>query len=122
MDFMNERDLIALLHVRDYAHEIHGFIQGENRVSLDTDVLLRRALCGAFVYVGNAAQSVSDELRAANSQISWSELIALRNHIVHEYDTINLDWLWDTATEAIPPLIVELEKLIPLENIESNDK
>jgi len=37
----------------------------------------------------------------------------MRNRLIHAYFDINLNILWETVTLAIPPMIVELEKLIP---------
>jgi uncharacterized protein with HEPN domain len=37
----------------------------------------------------------------------------MRNRLVHEYDEIDLDVVWDTIGKSLPILIVELEKLVP---------
>ncbi|MFC1713685.1 HepT-like ribonuclease domain-containing protein [Candidatus Poribacteria bacterium] len=35
----------------------------------------------------------------------------MRNHLIHAYDEIDVDILWDTIINDIPQLIAELEKL-----------
>lgn len=37
----------------------------------------------------------------------------MRNRLVHEYDEIDLDVIWDTAVNSLPNLILELEKIVP---------
>nr|WP_242042036.1 HepT-like ribonuclease domain-containing protein [Alkalinema sp. FACHB-956] len=37
----------------------------------------------------------------------------MRNRLVHEYDEIDLDVIWDTAVNSLPNLILELEKVVP---------
>jgi len=39
----------------------------------------------------------------------------MRNRLVHAYFDINLDILWKTVIEDIPPLIAELEKIVRAE-------
>jgi uncharacterized protein with HEPN domain len=36
----------------------------------------------------------------------------MRNRLIHAYYDINLDILWKTVTEDLPPLIAELEKIV----------
>jgi uncharacterized protein with HEPN domain len=40
----------------------------------------------------------------------------MRNRLIHAYFDINLDILWQTINEDLPPLIDELEKIIPPDN------
>ncbi len=42
-------------------------------------------------------------------------MIGMRNILIHGYMNIDLDQVWKTITEDIPPLIAELEKIIPPE-------
>lgn len=36
----------------------------------------------------------------------------MRNHLVHAYTDIDLDVLWKTAQEVLPPLIAHLEPIL----------
>jgi uncharacterized protein with HEPN domain len=37
----------------------------------------------------------------------------MRNRLVHGYDAVDLDVLWDTVKEDLPELIKELERILP---------
>ena len=43
-------------------------------------------------------------LKKEYSKILWKQIIGMRNRIVHGYDTINLEIVWNTAIESIPEL------------------
>jgi uncharacterized protein with HEPN domain len=36
----------------------------------------------------------------------------MRNRLIHGYDSVDLDILWDTIEIDLPPLIVELETIL----------
>ena len=42
-------------------------------------------------------------------------LLAFRNILIHAYDHVDLDEVWNTATLAIPDLILKIEPLVPSE-------
>jgi len=37
----------------------------------------------------------------------------MRNRLVHDYDHIDLDVVWDVATKRMPPLLEALERIAP---------
>ncbi|MCL5420206.1 MAG: DUF86 domain-containing protein [Candidatus Parvarchaeota archaeon] len=49
----------------------------------------------------------------ANSKINWSDLIALRNIIAHQYFRIDYEVIYKIVVETLPSLIPEIKKLLP---------
>jgi uncharacterized protein with HEPN domain len=41
----------------------------------------------------------------------------MRNRLVHGYDAVDLDVLWDTIIDDLPPMITELEKILPTKKV-----
>ena len=39
----------------------------------------------------------------------WRDIIGMRNWLVHAYFDIDVDTVWDTVTDDLPPLISTLE-------------
>jgi uncharacterized protein with HEPN domain len=52
--------------------------------------------------VGEAARSMSQALRDAHPEIPWTDVIAMRNLLVHEYFGIDLDEVGSTAVNDLP--------------------
>ncbi len=52
------------------------------------------------------------EGREETPQIPWPSIIGMRNRLIHAYFDINLDIVWQTIHEDLPPLVIELEKII----------
>jgi uncharacterized protein with HEPN domain len=109
---MRKDDWIRLRHMLDAAREAESFYQNKTRSFLDTDRKLVLALVKCIEIIGEAATKISKQSREELPQIPWSNIIGMRNRLIHAYFDINLDILWKTITEDIPPMIAELEKII----------
>lgn len=63
--------------------------------------------------IGEAAGKISEETKNKCKTIPWLDMIDMRNHLIHVYFEIDLDILWDTVVNDLPPLVKELEKIVP---------
>jgi len=63
--------------------------------------------------VGEAASRVSVDTRQRYSQIPWPQIASMRNRLIHGYDFVDYDILWQTVTEDLPALVAALEPLVP---------
>jgi len=105
-------DDVRLQHMLDHAREACSMAQGKNRSDLQKDRMLELALVRLIEVVGEAAARVSPEGCKKHSRIPWSEIVGMRNRLVHGYDQVDLDVLWDTIEYDLPPLIVELDRIL----------
>ena len=62
--------------------------------------------------VGEAAARVKKRTRAKYPQIPWTQIITMRNRLVHVYFEIDQDQVWKAVTEDMPPLAEELERIL----------
>ena len=67
--------------------------------------------------IGEAARHVSQEFRDRHPQIPWEAIVGMRHKIVHDYLDVDEDVVWDSVTEELRPLMIELERLVPPENL-----
>jgi uncharacterized protein with HEPN domain len=107
---MRKDDAIRLRHMLDAAQEAAGFARGRKRVDLNGDRQLVLAIVKALEIIGEAAYQVSKAGKDGLPQIPWEDIIGMRHRLVHAYFDINLDILWQTIQEDLPPLVAELEK------------
>lgn len=104
-------DAVRLKHMLDYAVEAIALSQGRSRTDLDSDRLYNLAMTRLVEVIGESAGKLSEATRQCHPQLPWSEIIAVRNRLIHGYDQINLDILWDIIELDLPPLIAELRKI-----------
>ena len=51
--------------------------------------------------IGEAANHVSEEIRAANPDIPWTSIIGMRNNLVHGYCEVNYRLVWRTVQDDL---------------------
>ena len=80
--------------------------------------MLTLALLKALEIIGEAAAGVGSDTQGKCPGIPWRDIIGMRNRLVHVYFDVDLDLVWDTIRTDLPPLIVELERVLDAERVE----
>lgn len=103
-------DGLKLKHIREYADKALKMVEGKVKADLQNDEMLCLALTRALEIVGEAASRVSEETRKSMPAIPWAQMVGLRNRLIHGYDSVDIDILWDIVKQDIPPLVKQLKK------------
>ena len=99
-----------LRHMLDSAREAVSLIEGKTRRDLEHTRLLQLGLTRLVEIIGEAAARVPKETREKLPAIPWADVVGMRNKLIHGYDTIDLDILWDTVRNELPGLVEALEQ------------
>ena len=102
---MSKDDLVRLRHMMDAAKEAVELAAGKSRHDIANERTLNLSLVRLIEVIGEAANRVSSTCRAKYPGIPWLQIIGMRNRLIH----------YQTISEDLPSLIVELEKIIPPE-------
>lgn len=54
--------------------------------------------------IGEAVRGLSSEFVAANPEVPWSDIIGMRNILVHHYFGIDRDAVWNVIEDDLPAL------------------
>ena len=65
--------------------------------------------------VGEAASRVPAEVQDRHPALPWREAIGARNRLIHGYDFVDLDILWEIAATDLPQLISQAEQVLKVE-------
>jgi uncharacterized protein with HEPN domain len=103
---------IRLRHMLDHAREAVVMASGRTRGELDTDRQLNLSLVRLLEIVGEAAGRVPPEERVRHPDIPWPEIVGLRNRLIHGYDSVDFDILWQIVSDDLPTLIAALQKAL----------
>jgi len=90
---------------------IHRYVRGTEYRQFANDEKTQDAVIRNLEIIGEAARSVSAELRSKYQSIPWKSLIALRNIVTHEYFGVDLEIIWDIVQNKLPELREQLQKI-----------
>ena len=99
-------------HMLDAIARIQAYTDGLSIEALAKDDKTVAAICWQFAVIGEAARQIPPAVEQRYPQVPWSQMRGLRNAIVHGYDVVNLDILWDTVTIDLPPLALALKQVL----------
>ena len=111
-----ENDRLRLQHMLDAAKLAFHSVQVTERQTFENNELLQNGLAKTLQDIGEAASKLTLELQSNYPDVPWRDTTDMRNFLVHAYFKIDLDVLWKTAIEDLPPLIAQLEAILSTEN------
>ncbi len=62
--------------------------------------------------IGEAARHIPAPIIAAYPDVPWAAMRGIRNRIVHEYDRLDVEIIWNVANQELPPLVPLLETIL----------
>jgi uncharacterized protein with HEPN domain len=107
-------DRECLRDILDAIHQVERYL-GRGRGKFDADELVQVWLLHHPQIIGEAARGLSRGLRAAHPEVPWADIMAFRNLLVHEYFGIDLQEVWDTALNDLPPLKRQVENILQMQ-------
>ena len=109
---MRKDDIVRLRHMLEAAKEAISFAENKTRRDLHSDRMLALSIIKSIEIIGEAASTVTKDFRDIHNEIPWANIVGMRNRLIHVYFDIDLDRVWDTITDDLPPLIAALEQAI----------
>ena len=105
--FRDDTNLIRLAeHLARASRDANAVASAQE---LEADYMRFNSVAMDMVQAQEAARNLSDGFLEEVPQLPWHELRGLRNAIVHEYDEIDPDALYVTATVDVPRLLAQLQ-------------
>jgi uncharacterized protein with HEPN domain len=109
------RDDTYLVDILESAKIAMDYVLGKSWDDFYNDIQCQDAVVRRIEIIGEAARRVSQQTREKYPQIPWREMTSMRNLVIHEYDVVDINQVWDTVQNKIPPLVQELAKIVPPE-------
>lgn len=75
--------------------------------------ILRAAAERQIGIIGEAANKMSDEFKAAHPELPLRDAYAMRNALVHGYDSVDPAIVWDAMQSHVPELVSKLSQVFP---------
>ena len=112
---MPHDDQLRLRHMLDHGQKAIDLASGRTRQDLNKDRLFQLGLTRLVEIVGEAAYQLSPELRQRHPQVPWPAIVSMRHRLIHGYDFVDYDIIWQTVQEDLPVLVAELRRILGTE-------
>ena len=96
--------------------DIGRFTDGMNHESFCSDTKTVKAVLYSVAVIGEASRLIPAEVQLEHPEIPWREMSDIRNVVIHEYFGVDLDILWDTISDDLPPVVPLLKGILGKES------
>jgi uncharacterized protein with HEPN domain len=62
--------------------------------------------------IGEAARKASAALRENHPEVPWSQVVAMRNILVHDYFGVDIEEVWAAVVRDLPDLKRKIEAIL----------
>ena len=107
--------------MRDDSGRIEDILEAINRIERvavqgkDTffeDEMVQVWVIHHLEIIGEAARGISPDFRKSNEKIPWSEIIGMRNILIHHYFGIDRDAVWRVVEHDLPLLKEQFQQAL----------
>jgi len=105
-------DLLRLRHMVDSAQELKALCKGKTKRDFFKDRKLNLAAVRLLEIIGEAANKVTPDFQITHPAIPWPEVISMRNRLIHGYESVDLNIVWQIIRSDIPKLISAVESVL----------
>jgi len=107
------RDEAVLLDIFRAAQLVLEFCQGMDKDSFLNDLKTQSATLHQLTVIGEAVKRLSMEFRARHPEVPLTLVAGMRDKLIHGYDMVALNQVWQTVIEDVPDLLSSIGPLLP---------
>lgn len=109
---MSRDPLLFLEDIVEACDTIRAYLDGVEYESLLGDPMRLDAVVRNLAIVGEAAGRLSGDVREAIPDVPWSQVIAMRNTLIHGYFGIDPEVVWSVCSERVGPLAQSVRRYL----------
>lgn len=104
-------DEVYLRHILDAAARIARYTVGGHEEFL-RETHWQDATIRQLEIIGEATKRLSVTLRDAHPQVPWRKIAGLRDVLIHDYLSVDIEAVWQIAEREVPQLRREVEGIL----------
>jgi uncharacterized protein with HEPN domain len=102
---MSKRPIGVLLEdILSAISKIGRYVDGLSQGDFAADEKTVDAVTRNLTVIGEAANRIPADFRSSHPQIKWTEIIGMRNRVVHNYFGVDVQIVWDIIHADLPAL------------------
>lgn len=98
--------------ILDAMNKAESLLEGINFSQFEADYRINFAIVRALEIIGEATKRLPDDLRQRYPDVPWKGMSGMRDRIIHGYDNVDLEIVWDVVKRDIPQIKPKIEKIL----------
>ena len=104
-------DKLYLIHIAECIERIESYtIQGQEAFKKSS--MAQDAVARNFEIIGEAVKRISQTLKQKHPDVPWQRIAGLRDVLIHDYISVDLDEVWSIVQQNVPPFKKKLETIL----------
>ncbi|MHB8578283.1 MAG: HepT-like ribonuclease domain-containing protein [Ignavibacteriaceae bacterium] len=109
---MKADDRIRIQHMADAGEEALAFAERVAKEDFAQNRMLILSVIKDIEIIGEAASRISEEAKLKFLNIPWKDIIGMRNRLIHGYFEVDIELIWNTIRNDLPPLMKSLKEIL----------
>lgn len=105
------RNEVIVNKLISYSSKLMGYCEGLTYEQFISDTKLVEARVFNLSQMGELANKIERDFALVHPEIPWRLLYGLRNRIVHDYEGVNFQLIWEIISGDMPDLLAKLQQI-----------
>lgn len=111
--FRYDREFLDFIEdILDGMNKAEVLLEGVGYSQFESDFRINFAVVRSLEIIGEAAKRQPEEVRQEYPDIPWKGMAVMRERIMHGYDNVDLQIVWDVVKSNIPQIKPKIERVI----------
>lgn len=106
------KDPARLEHILEAIARVQEYTQDVDRASFERDRMRIHAVAYNIQIIGEATYKLTKEFKESHSATPWRLIEKMRHILVHDYFSVDMDFVWLVITEDLVPLKTQVEEYL----------
>lgn len=108
---MNRTQVIYVRDILDRIRRIERYTS-DGREDFLASELKQDGVIRSFEVIGEVVKRLDVELLNEHPDVQWSDFAGFRDVLIHQYERIRMDLVWEYVLEDVPPLKTTIETIL----------
>ncbi|MGD2207666.1 MAG: DUF86 domain-containing protein [Anaerolineae bacterium] len=109
---MNREFLDFVEDILDTMEKAEILVEGFTYREFEEDFRTNFAVVRALEIIGEATKRLPMSVREQYPEVPWKGMAGMRDRIIHGYDTVDLQIVWDVVKKDIPEIKPQIQQIL----------